>query len=106
VPLQGPREIKRLNPQVKVPLLTIYKKKLPPTGPLDRLDGFLLKEDADTELFAGCQGHQERRRILLTSPELIGTPGFSEKNSSILTNRERKSQPPIGRETSLDIAEL
>jgi DNA-binding NarL/FixJ family response regulator len=49
--LEAAREIKGLYPQVKILLLTMHKKKdFLQQGLETEVDGFLIKEDADTEL--------------------------------------------------------
>ena len=54
--LEAAREIKGLYPQVKVLLLTMHKKKdFLQQGLEAGVDGFLVKEDADTELLQAVQ---------------------------------------------------
>ena len=54
--LEAAREIKGLYPQVKVLLLTMHKKKdFLQQGLEAGVDGFLVKEDADTELLEAVQ---------------------------------------------------
>jgi DNA-binding NarL/FixJ family response regulator len=54
--LEAAREIKVLYPWVKILLLTMHKtKKFLQQGLEARVDGFLVKEDADTELLQAIQ---------------------------------------------------
>jgi DNA-binding NarL/FixJ family response regulator len=69
--LEAAREIKGLYPQVKILLLTMHKKKDFLQQGLDAgVDGFLVKEDADTELLEADQSIRKGEKYY--SPLLSG----------------------------------
>jgi DNA-binding NarL/FixJ family response regulator len=90
--LEAIREIKRTYPQVKVLVLTMHKKKeFIRQAMRDGADGFLLKEDAGSELFRAVQTVRNGGKYL--SP-LLGVAWLSlaadKDQTEILTIRERE----------------
>lgn len=90
--LEATEEIKRLYPQIKVLLLTMHKKKsFVQLGLKAGADGFLLKEDADSELFRAID--TIRRGNIYLSPLLANIMrdlALVEKETEKLTRRERE----------------
>ena len=67
--LEAAREIKKLYPQVKVLLLTMHKKKIFLQQGLEAgVDGFLLKEIADTELVQAIEAIRQGQKLF--SPQV------------------------------------
>lgn len=90
--LEAIREIKKTYPQVKVLVLTMHKKKEFLRQALrDGADGFLLKEDAGSELIRAMQTVRNGRKYL--SPLLSGvltSLAVEEEKTEVLTMRERE----------------
>ena len=89
--LEAIREIKKTYPQVKVLVLTMHKKKEFLRQALrDGADGFLLKEDAGSELIRAVQTVRSGGKYL--SPLLSGvltSLAVEEEKTEVLTMRER-----------------
>ncbi len=69
--LEATREIKILSPHVKVLILTMYRDKEYAFGAISAgAEGYLLKEDADTELFIAIEKIRQGGRYI--SPILAG----------------------------------
>jgi DNA-binding NarL/FixJ family response regulator len=90
--LEAIREIKKTYPQVKVLVLTMHKKKEFLRQALrDGADGFLLKEDAGSELIRAVQTVRNGGKYL--SPLLssvLTSLAVEEEKTEILTMRERE----------------
>ena len=90
--LEAIREIKKTYPQVKVLVLTMHKKKEFLRQALrDGADGFLLKEDAGSELIRAVQTVRNGGKYL--SPLLSGvltSLAVEEDKTEVLTMRERE----------------
>ena len=97
--LEATREIKRIWTQIKVLILTMYRDKEYVYSAFSAgAEGYLLKEDADTELFAAIEKIQQGGRYL--SPLLSGEvthgliqtyhKGQGDLLSEPLTTRERE----------------
>ncbi|MDD5641373.1 MAG: response regulator transcription factor [Syntrophales bacterium] len=90
--LEATEEIKRQYPQVKVLLLTMHKKKsFVQLGLKAGANGFLLKEDADSELFRAIE--TIRKGNLYLSPLLANIMrdlALVEPETEKLTRRERE----------------
>ena len=90
--LEAIREIKKTYPQVKVLVLTMHKKKEFLRQALrDGADGFLLKEDAGSELIRAVQTVRNGGKYL--SPLLSGvltSLAVEEEKTEVLTMRERE----------------
>ena len=90
--LEAIREIKRTYPQVKVLVLTMHKKKEFLQQALrDGADGFLLKEDAGSELIRAVQTVRNGGKYV--SPLLSGiltSLAVEEEKTEVLTIRERE----------------
>jgi DNA-binding NarL/FixJ family response regulator len=90
--LEATEEIKRQYPQVKVLLLTMHKKKsFVQLGLKAGADGFLLKEDADSELFRAIDTIRQGNVYL--SPLLANIMrdlALVETETEKLTRRERE----------------
>jgi DNA-binding NarL/FixJ family response regulator len=90
--LEAAREIKGLYPQVKVLLLTMHKeKKFLKQGLEAGVDGFLVKQDADTELLQAIQSI--RRGEKFYSPLLatgLAELAFHRGEIDPLTRREKE----------------
>jgi DNA-binding NarL/FixJ family response regulator len=90
--LEAIREIKRTYPQVKVLVLTMHKKKeFLHLALRDGADGFLLKEDAGSELIRAVQTVRNGGKYL--SPLLSGiltSLAVEEEKTEVLTIRERE----------------
>ena len=90
--LEAIREIKKLYPQVKVLILTMYRKKeFIRQAIMDGADGFLLKEDPGGVLIKAVQALQKGEKYLssLLTEALISLTQVEEK-SDLLTMRERE----------------
>jgi DNA-binding NarL/FixJ family response regulator len=90
--LEATEEIKRLYPEIKILLLTMHRKKsFVHLGLKAGADGFLLKEDADSELYRAIESLKQGEKYL--SP-LISTIMFdltqSRPETEALTRRERE----------------
>jgi DNA-binding NarL/FixJ family response regulator len=90
--LEAIREIKKTYPQVKILVLTMHKKKEFLRQALrDGADGFLLKEDAGSELIRAVQTVRNGRKYL--SPLLssvLTSLAVEEEKTEVLTIRERE----------------
>ena len=90
--LEAIREIKKTYPQVKVLVLTMHKKKEFLRQALrDGADGFLLKEDAGSELIRAVQTVRNGGKYL--SPLLssvLTSLAVEEEKTEVLTMRERE----------------
>lgn len=90
--LEAIREIKKTYPQVMVLVLTMHKKKEFLRQALrDGADGFLLKEDAGSELIRAMQTVRNGGKYL--SPLLAGvltSLAVEEEKTEVLTIRERE----------------
>jgi len=90
--LEAAREIKGLYPQVKVLLLTMHKKKdFLQQGLEAGVDGFLVKEDADTELLQAVQSIRKGEKYyspLLSSR--LADLAFHRGEKDPLTKREKE----------------
>ncbi|MDP3016063.1 MAG: response regulator transcription factor, partial [Deltaproteobacteria bacterium] len=90
--LEAIREIKKTYPKVKVLVLTMHKKKEFLRQALrDGADGFLLKEDAGSELIRAVQTVRNGGKYL--SPLLssvLTSLAVEEENTEVLTMRERE----------------
>jgi DNA-binding NarL/FixJ family response regulator len=97
--IEATREIKTINPGVKVLILTMHKSKEYLYHSISAgAEGYLLKEDADTELFSAIEKVQEGGVYIspILSEELTDDffqmcrGGFKELTSEELTPRERE----------------
>ena len=116
--LEATREIKMTHPQVKVIILTMHKDKEYLYHALSAgAEGYLLKEDADVELFAAINAIRQGGSYIspLLAPQLTDIflerqrPGEGEGKFSteILTIREREIIKLIAEgKSSRDIASL
>ncbi len=90
--LEAIREIKKTYPKVKILVLTMHKKKEFLRQALrDGADGFLLKEDAGSELIRAVQAVRKGGKYL--SPLLtnvLTSLAVEEENPEVLTMRERE----------------
>ncbi len=90
--LEACREIKQLYPQVKVLILTMYRKKEFIRQALtDGADGFLLKEDPSSELIRAVNTLKQGGKYL--SPLLTGAVmslNLADEHTDLLTMRERE----------------
>ena len=90
--LEAIREIKKTYPQVKVLVLTMHKKKEFLRQALrDGADGFLLKEDAGSELIRAVQTVRTGGKYL--SPLLasvLTSLAVEQEKTEVLTMRERE----------------
>ena len=90
--LEAIREIKKTYPKVKILVLTMHKKKEFLRQALqDGADGFLLKEDAGSELIRAVQTVRNGGKYL--SPLLSGvltSLAVEEEKTEVLTMRERE----------------
>jgi DNA-binding NarL/FixJ family response regulator len=107
--LEATEEIKKLYPEIKILLLTMHKKKsFVQLGLRAGADGFLLKEDADSELYRAIaslkQGHKYFSP-LLSSIMLDLTRTRPETEA--LTRREREILKLLAEgKKSQDIADI
>ena len=90
--LEATEEIKRLYPEIKILLLTMHKKKsFVQLGLKAGADGFLLKEDADSELYRAIECLKRGEKYF--SP-LLSTIIFDltqeRPETEALTRRERE----------------
>jgi DNA-binding NarL/FixJ family response regulator len=90
--LEAIREIKKTYPKVKILVLTMHKKKEFLRQALqDGADGFLLKEDAGSELIRAVQTVRNDGKYL--SPllaSLVTSLALEEEKTEVLTMRERE----------------
>jgi len=107
--LEAAREIKKSYPQVKILLLTMHKKReFLQEGLEADVDGFLVKEDADTELLQAVEAIRRGQKFfspLLSEKlaDLVRRPGKTDP----LTRREREIVKLLAEgKNSKEIAEL
>jgi DNA-binding NarL/FixJ family response regulator len=90
--LEAIREIKKTYPKVKILVLTMHKKKEFLRQALrDGADGFLLKEDAGSELIRAVQTVRDGGKYLsalLTN--VLTTLAVEEEKPEVLTKREKE----------------
>jgi DNA-binding NarL/FixJ family response regulator len=90
--LEATEEIKKLYPEIKILLLTMHKKKrFVHLGLKAGADGFLLKEDADSELYRAIESLRQGNKYfspLLSSIMFDLTQARPETEA--LTRRERE----------------
>jgi DNA-binding NarL/FixJ family response regulator len=90
--LEATREIKKLHPQIKIMLLTMHRKREFLKQAIDAgAEGFLLKEDADSELIQGIKAIREGKKFI--SPLLAAemTDLIMRKDRvDLLSTRERE----------------
>jgi DNA-binding NarL/FixJ family response regulator len=90
--LEATEEIKKLYPKVKILLLTMHRKKsFVQLGLKAGADGFLLKEDADSELYRAIASLKQGNKYfspLLSS--IMFDLSQSRPESEALTRRERE----------------
>jgi DNA-binding NarL/FixJ family response regulator len=90
--LEAAREIKTLYPQIKILFLTMHKKKdFLQEGVEADVNGFLVKEDADTELLQAVEAIRRGKKFFspLLSGKLADLVRDSGK-SDLLTRREKE----------------
>ena len=114
--LEATREIKRLFPNVKVLILTMHRGKEYVYGAISAgAEGYLLKEDADTELFIAVDKIRQGERYIspILSGELthelihIRNEGQTTSSYESLTLREKEVLKLIAEGKSHnDIADL
>ena len=107
--LEAAREIKALYPRVKILLLTMHKKRdFLQEGVEADVDGFLVKEDADTELLQAVEAIRRGQKFfspLLSEKlaDLVRTSGKADP----LTRREKEIVKLLAEgKNSKEIAEL
>ncbi len=107
--LEAAREIKALYPQVKVLLLTMHKKKsFLQQGVEAGIDGFLLKESADTELVQAIRTIRQGGKFFspLISTQLVDL-AIHPAAADPLTKREKEIAKLIAEgKSSKEIARL
>jgi DNA-binding NarL/FixJ family response regulator len=90
--LEATREIKRSHPHVKIMLLTMHRKREFLKQAIDAgAEGFLLKEDADSELIQGIKAIREGKKFI--SPLLTAEMAdliMSKDRIDLLSTRERE----------------
>ena len=114
--IEATREIKTINPGMKVLILTMHKSKEYLYHSISAgAEGYLLKEDADTELFSAIKKVQEGGVYIspILSEELTDNffqmcrGGFKELTPGELTSREREVIKLIAEgKTNKEIANL
>jgi len=107
--LEAAREIKGLYPHIKVLLLTMHKKKdFLQQGLEAGVDGFLVKEDADTALLQAVKAIQRGEKYYspLISDKLADL-AFQKGKTDPLTKREKEVAKLLAEgKSSKEIAEL
>ena len=107
--LEATREIKQAYPHIKILLLTMHKKKEFIQQAMEAgADGYLLKEDADTELLKAVRTIREGNRFIssLLSSELASLVTGKSKIGA-LTPRERQVAKLVAEgKSSKEIAKL
>ena len=97
--LEATREIKTLFPNIKVLILSMFRGKEYVYGAISAgAEGYLLKEDADTELFVAVEKIRQGGRYIspIISGELthelihVGDQGQSASSGKLLTLREKE----------------
>ena len=90
--LEAAREIKQTYPHIKILVLTMHKKKEFVHQAMEAgAEGFLLKEDADSELLQAIAALKQGKRFIspLLTSELMDL-AVSKPTPDLLTNRERQ----------------
>jgi DNA-binding NarL/FixJ family response regulator len=90
--LEAAREIKQAYPHIKILVLTMHKKKEFVQQAMEAgAEGFLLKEDADSELLQAITALKEGQRFIspLLTSELMDL-ATSKTTPDLLSNRERQ----------------
>jgi DNA-binding NarL/FixJ family response regulator len=90
--LEATREIKQIYPHIKILLLTMHKKKeFIEQAMTAGADGYLLKEDADTELLQAIKTIRQGNKFIssLLSSELVDLV-MAKSQKGLLTPRERE----------------
>ncbi len=90
--LEAAREIKQTYPNIKILVLTMHKKKEFVQQAMEAgAEGFLLKEDADSELLQAITALKEGQRFIspLLTAELMDL-ATSKTTPDLLSNRERQ----------------
>lgn len=107
--LEATREIKQIYPHIKILLLTMHKKKeFIQQAMAAGADGYLLKEDADTELLKAIKAIREGNKFIssLLSSELADLVTATSQTGS-LTLREREVIKLVAEgKSSREIADL
>lgn len=90
--LEATEEIKKLYPEIKILLLTMHKKKsFVQLGLKAGADGFLLKEDADSELYRAIDSlRQERKYFSPLLSSIMYDLTQVRPETEPLTRRERE----------------
>lgn len=107
--LEATREIKQIYPHIKILMLTMHKKKeFIQQAMAAGADGYLLKEDADTELLKAIKAIREGNKFIssLLSSELADLVTAKSETGS-LTLREREVIKLVAEgKSSREIADL
>jgi DNA-binding NarL/FixJ family response regulator len=107
--LEATREIKQIYPHVKILLLTMHRKKeFIQQAMVAGADGYLLKEDADTELLKAVKTIREGNKFIssLLSSELADLVTATSQTGA-LTVREREVLRRVAEgKSSREIADL
>ena len=107
--LEATREIKQIYPHIKILLLTMHKKKeFIQQAMAAGADGYLLKEDADTELLKAVKTIREGKKFIssLLTSELADLVSATSQTGS-LTVREREVLRQVAEgKSSREIADL
>jgi DNA-binding NarL/FixJ family response regulator len=107
--LEAAREIRVTHPKIKIMLLTMHKKKdFLQQGLEAGVDGFLLKEDADTELLQAIQAVRKGEKFFsrLLSAKLADL-ALHKGKSDPLTMREKEIVKLVAEgKSSKEIADL
>lgn len=96
--LEAAKEIKRLYPKVKILFLTMHRKKeFIRMGLETGAEGFLIKEDADSELIQAIKTIREGKKFIsaLLTPELTAL-ALEKSQFEPLTTREREVLKLLG----------
>jgi DNA-binding NarL/FixJ family response regulator len=107
--LEATREIKQVYPHIKILLLTMHKKKeFVQQAMMAGADGYLLKEDADTELLKAVKAIREGNKFIssLLTSELAALV-TAKGPTGALTPRERQVVQLLAEgKSSREIADL
>jgi DNA-binding NarL/FixJ family response regulator len=107
--LEAAREIKELYPQVKVLLLTMHKKRdFLQQGLEAGVDGFLVKEDADTDLLQAVQAIRRGGKFYspLLSTRLADLASQKGKTDPLSKREKEVAKLLAESKSSKEIAEL
>lgn len=107
--LEAAREIKELYPQVKVLLLTMHKKRdFLQQGLEAGVDGFLVKEDADTDLLQAVQAIRRGGKFFspLLSTKLADLVAQKGKTDPLSKREKEVAKLLAESKSSKEIAEL